>query len=477
MMGKLTLAIASLALGFTSAVGAVDQTGPSIGNSPIDNRQPSLAINYLIQTEGVYPSHGTPTDQSLNSHALGMVRSFAGSYPFGNSAAGQLLSIAQNTALFSLYGTSFGGDGRSSFGLPDLRGAAPRGANGVFNELGRKSGTTYTTLNAQQLYPHAHEIDQSVMPTTGITGISAPISNEQRTTGLNYIINMGGSFPSRSGNGPRAEGPFLGQVALFGGNFAPRGWAFADGSLVDLSTNNQDLYSLLGATYGGDGRTTFALPDLRDRVAIGAGSGPGLTPRRLGEKVGTVENVLQPGQLPEHDHPIADERATPGETGEANPDPISNMQPSLALNYLISLGGIYPFDRVPEVDSYGEITLFAGNFEPEGWAFADGRILPINHNEALFSLLGTMYGGDGRTTFALPDLRGRVAVGSTFNLIDGIRYRQGYAFGAEEIVLSEANLAAHTHSLPASVPLPASLPLLIGACGFLAARRRLEFVA
>lgn len=121
---KLALAIASLTVVISSTANAEEQTEPSIGNTPIDNRQPSLTFNYLIQTSGVYPSRGEPTEIPVDSHQLGFVRSFAGSAPRGSTADGQVLSIASHSALFSLYGTSFGGDGRSTFGLPDLRGAA-----------------------------------------------------------------------------------------------------------------------------------------------------------------------------------------------------------------------------------------------------------------------------------------------------------------------------------------------------------------
>ena len=75
----------------------------------------------------------------------------------------------------------------------------------------------------------------------------------------------------------------LGEIKMFGGNFAPRGWALCDGQLLAISQNTA-LFSLLGTTYGGDGRTTFGLPDLRGRTPIHAGNGPGLSSRRLGEK-------------------------------------------------------------------------------------------------------------------------------------------------------------------------------------------------
>ena len=81
-----------------------------------------------------------------------------------------------------------------------------------------------------------------------------------------------------------SSNPFLGEVILFAGNFAPRGWALCNGQLLSIN-ENQALFSILGTTYGGDGRTSFGLPDLRGRVPVGAGSGPGLTPRNIGAKV------------------------------------------------------------------------------------------------------------------------------------------------------------------------------------------------
>ena len=79
--------------------------------------------------------------------------------------------------------------------------------------------------------------------------------------------------------------PFIGEIVQFGGNFAPRNWALCDGQLLAISSYTS-LFSILGTTYGGDGRTTFALPDLRGRAPVHAGSGPGLTPRQLGLRAG-----------------------------------------------------------------------------------------------------------------------------------------------------------------------------------------------
>ncbi len=95
--------------------------------------------------------------------------------------------------------------------------------------------------------------------------------------------------------------PFIAEIIMFGGNFAPRGWAFCDGQLLAISQNTA-LFSLLGTTYGGDGRTTFGLPDLRGRVPVHPGTGPGLTTRYLGQKGGTETETLNVNQIPAHTH-------------------------------------------------------------------------------------------------------------------------------------------------------------------------------
>ena len=179
--------------------------------------------------------------------------------------------------------------------------------------------------------------------------------------------------------------PFIAEIIMFGGNFAPRGWAFCNGQLLPINGNDA-LFSILGTTYGGDGRTTFALPDLRGRVGMHAGAGPGLTPRSLGQRSGTEYNVLNVTQLPAHSHPAslkvsnADATvsaaaqgasiATPGTSdgrsftgtlgygaGAPNVDlnaasvttgntggnqSVNNMQPYEVVNYIIALVGVYP---------------------------------------------------------------------------------------------------------------------------------------
>jgi len=137
----------------------------------------------------------------------------------------------------------------------------------------------------------------------GDTGGGQPHSNMQPSLGINHIIALTGIYPSRDkGEGVKGE-PFLGEITLFAGDFAPRGWAFCDGQLLPID-QYQPLYALLGTTYGGDGRTTFALPDLRGRTPIHPGSGPGLTNRRLGERLGLEDYALTVGQLPSHTHDL-----------------------------------------------------------------------------------------------------------------------------------------------------------------------------
>ena len=172
--------------------------------------------------------------------------------------------------------------------------------------------------------------------------------------------------------------PFIGQIILFAGNFAPRGWAFCDGQELRIAEYDQ-LFAILGTTYGGDGRLTFRLPDLRGRVPMHAGHGAGLTPRELGQATGTEKVRLTAAQLPEHRHEFlvsdrapdgaASDRASLGtaniyvnaENGthrqKAGPNtalnsktigltggsaPHDNMQPSLCLNYIIAIEGSLP---------------------------------------------------------------------------------------------------------------------------------------
>ena len=122
----------------------------------------------------------------------------------------------------------------------------------------------------------ATDLDVSSSHSTSLTGNNQAINNLQPYQTVNFCIALQGVFPSRNG-----LDPFIAEIMMFGGNFAPRGWALCDGQLLAIS-QFQALFSLLGTTYGGDGRTTFGLPDLRGRVAMHPGNGPGLKFKKFG---------------------------------------------------------------------------------------------------------------------------------------------------------------------------------------------------
>lgn len=167
--------------------------------------------------------------------------------------------------------------------------------------------------------------------------------------------------------------PYIGEIRMFGGNFAPVGWMRCEGQLLQIA-EYEVLYVLIGTTYGGDGQDTFGLPDLRGRVPIHAGSGPGLSNRALGAQGGVETVGLTTAQMPTHSHAVAAslDRATtnatgagsvPGNTSGTNvyglmgvPGPMAtgaiaqtggtdaheNMAPFLCVNFIISLFGIFP---------------------------------------------------------------------------------------------------------------------------------------
>lgn len=170
--------------------------------------------------------------------------------------------------------------------------------------------------------------------------------------------------------------PFVGEIRMFAGNFAPRGWAYCEGQLLAVSQNDA-LFSLLGTIYGGDGRTTFGLPEMRGRIPLHQGTGPGLSERRLGSKAGNENVTLTVNQLASHSHDFnattqdADSQEPAGRVLAESPTnlrylkkdpttsinkelnsaslsstggsaPHTNMQPTLCLHYIIALFGIYP---------------------------------------------------------------------------------------------------------------------------------------
>lgn len=171
--------------------------------------------------------------------------------------------------------------------------------------------------------------------------------------------------------------PFVAEIRIFAGNFAPRSWAFCDGQLLPISQNTA-LFSLIGTTYGGDGRTTTALPNLQGQAPMHPGRGPGLTSRRLGQRTGTNTVTLSEAQIPSHNHTVRGRMGsgtanlTPNNTASLSKNGFgdriyqtnttgslenlasqtlsttggsqshTNVQPFLAMSFIIALQGLYP---------------------------------------------------------------------------------------------------------------------------------------
>ena len=173
--------------------------------------------------------------------------------------------------------------------------------------------------------------------------------------------------------------PFIGEIIMFAGNFNPRGWALCQGQILSIAQNTA-LFSILGTTYGGNGQTTFALPDLRGRVPVGQGQGPGLSPYSLGQQAGNETVTLTIQQMPSHNHlinanegngtsqapangflsggivpssgnaAVSNYRNSTDGTVLANTSvslsggnqPHNNIQPYLCINFIIALEGIFP---------------------------------------------------------------------------------------------------------------------------------------
>lgn len=412
-----------------------------------DNQQPSLALTLVTPTFGSFPNGQASQAQGAT---LGFVYDFAGAFAPGDSlaAAGQSLSISSNPLLGTVFGGTFGGN-FNSFNLPNLVGKAIVGAGGGLN-LGAAIGSESVTLTAAQA------------PAPGEPVAAQPYSTIQPSLALTPLIAV---RASPNPNGATGTSTFIGQIANYGGGVVsngsaiPGGWLPADGRLLPIA-GNAALFATIGTTYGGDGLTNFALPDLVGRIAIGADEA-----NPLGSSKGSNEVLVTRSELP-----------GPGQ------QPLSNDQPSLAVNYLIATTGIVPspffnsFDETKE--TLGQIVEFAGGTAPAGWTFANGQLLAISEYPDLFNLIGTTYGGDGVTDFALPDLDGRTVIGASVPDASplarvamtafGDDEQVGDVVGADDIYLTQAEL-------PTPVPEPSTWALMaLGslALGFFGKRRR-----
>jgi microcystin-dependent protein len=264
--------------------------------------------------------------------------------------------------------------------------------------------------------------------------------------------------------------PYLSEIRLFAFDFIPRGWLPCDGRPLPIQ-QHPALYALIGVTYGGDGVSTFRLPDLGGRSVVHPGPATA-----SGQAGGSATHALTVAELPPHRHAA---RATSAAATTADPagarwaatdephyapaaqvvmsaqvspagggHPHDNMPPYLALTYAIAVEGVYPSeDSGPTGEAFvAELRLLAGAITPGGWAECNGQTIPIAQNVALFALLGTTYGGDGTQVFGLPDLRDRTPVhaGET----PSGRFRlPGQPGGQATVALTQQQMPQHLHEL------------------------------
>ncbi len=330
-----------------------------------------LGIGYYIATTGLYPSE----EGSANSDGIpyiGQIMMFAGSQGPGGwlPCDGRLLSISQYTALFSLLGTQYGGDGKTTFGIPDLRARVAVGRGSIVD------AQTPPTGQGNSVVPLINSITRAQVSTGQVQGL-----------GVRYLLATIGLYPSRDGDS--TYGTLLGHIILFAGSVTPRGWIECNGSLLSIR-DNQALFSLLGTYYGGDGRTTFGVPDLRARVPMHPGSllSPP-TPPTSSTQIPLITQ-MQPGAV---------NQGQIGVTG---------------IGHYIAAAGTFPAPGSSEMSEgayVGEIRMFAGNFSPGSWLPCNGASWTSSENQVLHTVLGETFGTGGSGTFRLPDLSARVPMG------------------------------------------------------------------
>ncbi|RYG18974.1 MAG: hypothetical protein EON96_03880, partial [Caulobacteraceae bacterium] len=349
---------------------------------PVSNLQPTLTITQYVALSGFFPISdsftGAPGD---GYYTIGMIRGFAGTFdPYADLYAnGQTVSISQYAPLYAIIGTTYGGDGRTTFNLPNL---------GDRLAVSEGSGPGLPAYSSGAVFGAGafNLLQTNLPPSSG--GSATQIDNNQPSLATQYIIRIADYFGDSTLH--------AGEVVQYAGARTPNGYFDCDGRALSIS-QFPELFTVLGTTYGGDGVTTFNLPDLRGRSAIGAG-GPAAF--ALGQQIGGDSTIT-----------LANMPVNMGGSGQ----PVDNYGAGLVLNYLIRTEGLYPQQdggtSPAEGNFIGEIILYAGTDLPAGFARCDGSLVDIASNTALFSILGVDYGGDGFNTFQLPDFSGRSALG------------------------------------------------------------------
>lgn len=276
-------------------------------------------------------------------------------------------------------------------------------------------------------------------------------------------VVLGGVFPSTVG---AETEPMQGEIVLYAFGFAPRNWVQANGQLLPIN-QNQALFSLLGTVYGGNGSTNFMLPDLRGRTPVSSHNSSNPWMISHGEKVGTTTATLSqmPGvagtALTTATHGVVTSPRLAGNTSVSTVTvaplpapgqgwPIATRPPSLGMNYSVALVGTFGTRDC----MMGEIITSASayvNPDDNNMLPADGQLLSIPQHTTLFSILGTTYGGDGISNFALPNLNGRLPVGAGPTSGWVAEVALGESGGATQASIDVSNMPAMVrgHQLPA----------------------------
>jgi microcystin-dependent protein len=238
--------------------------------------RPSLVVAVAVTAALMIPV-ARPAEASCGLNTfLGQICTFAFNFcPKGFAPAeGDFLSLFENTALFSLVGTYYGGDGKTNFALPDLRGRTTVGTNDLTSEGTTGGGATTVSARAA----------------TSSGGVQVP-AGQSPFIGLTRCIATSGVFPPRPTGEPGGfNNVFIGEIMTFAGNFCAQGFAPADGSPQSIS-NNPTMFTLIGTTFGGDGQQTFWLPNLLGATVVGTGLGVGLPNVTLGQSSGNTNTV------------------------------------------------------------------------------------------------------------------------------------------------------------------------------------------
>lgn len=434
-----------------------------------DSREPFLALNFALQVDGP-TGLGVPVRMFAFGPWNGTWRYNFSSIPEPYAAwmppDGRTLGTQFHPVLSQQLGASFGSPGTGQFNIPDLRGKSIVGEGGGSGlqiiARGDTAGADLAQLTEANLPAHSHTLGQQ---TSSSTGGGQPFNNRSPNYGLNVVVMNTGAFPTQSGLPNPALAtpaqPLIGQIQFLCVSAPNAGYLPARGTELNISSNAA-LYSIIGTFYGipNSPQTRFILPEARGRSLAGQSFNSavpgGLTPRELGSQYGVESITLTTANLPPHNHAMRTSMTT-SSVGSAVP--FNNVGPQTAITYCIAYKGTFPASgsSMSASTAYiGEVIAFAGNYAPDGYFPCDGRVLAIAEYEPLFVLIGTTFGGDGQTTFAIPDLRSRVPV------MASQAKPLGTADGREQVTLGNTTMPRHTHEFAEAGCQPADIAYDIG---------------